>query len=171
MSSHSSLNQPRLQQQNQFQNRFQNRFPLRLHLCPCPIVRRAGHARCAALNPRPRTSRERGRTILPWSTTGRGSKMTSQQRRATAAPFVTITARTSKPSTGTTPESTRLVIKGWFRPCCSRCVQLWWNVDVQKIIKIGRETCGQSYKQFTLVNYDSRVLIWGIFKSGMTLES
>ena len=28
-----------------------------------------------------------------------------------------------------------------------------------------------SYKQFTLVNYDSRVVIWGIFKSGTTLES
>ena len=26
-------------------------------------------------------------------------------------------------------------------------------------------------KQFTLVNYGSRVVIWGIFKSGMTLES
>ena len=31
-------------------------------------------------------------------------------------------------------------------------------------------TSGQSYKQFTLVIYDSRVLIWGIFKSGTTLE-
>ena len=30
---------------------------------------------------------------------------------------------------------------------------------------------GQSYKHFTIVNYDSRVVIWGIFKSGMTLES
>ena len=30
---------------------------------------------------------------------------------------------------------------------------------------------GQSYKHFTLVNYDSRVVIWGIFQSGMTLES
>ena len=29
---------------------------------------------------------------------------------------------------------------------------------------------GQSYKQFTLVIYDSRVVIWGIFKSGMTQE-
>ena len=28
---------------------------------------------------------------------------------------------------------------------------------------------GQSYKQFTLVIYDSRVVIWGIFKSGTTL--
>ena len=31
--------------------------------------------------------------------------------------------------------------------------------------------CGQSYKHFTLVNYDSRVEIWGIFQSGTTLES
>ena len=33
------------------------------------------------------------------------------------------------------------------------------------------ETSGQSYKHFTLINYDSRVVIWGIFQSGMTLES
>ena len=31
--------------------------------------------------------------------------------------------------------------------------------------------CGQSYKQFMLVIYESRVVIWGIFKSGTTLES
>ena len=31
------------------------------------------------------------------------------------------------------------------------------------------ETCGQSYKQFTLVNYDSRNVIWGIFKSVVNL--
>ena len=28
------------------------------------------------------------------------------------------------------------------------------------------ETCGQSYKHFMLVNYDSTVVIWGIFQSG-----
>ena len=33
------------------------------------------------------------------------------------------------------------------------------------------KTSGQSYKQFTLVIYDSRVVIWGILKSGTTLES
>ena len=33
------------------------------------------------------------------------------------------------------------------------------------------DVCGQSYKHFTIVNYDSRVVIWGIFKSGTTLES
>ena len=33
------------------------------------------------------------------------------------------------------------------------------------------ESSGQSYKGSTIVNYDSRVVIWGIFKSGMTLES
>ena len=32
-------------------------------------------------------------------------------------------------------------------------------------------TSGQSYKHFMLVNYDSRVVIWGIFKSATTLES
>ena len=31
-------------------------------------------------------------------------------------------------------------------------------------------TSRKSYKTFTLVNYDSRVVIWGIFKSGTTLE-
>ena len=29
----------------------------------------------------------------------------------------------------------------------------------------------QSYKHFTLVNYDSWVVIWGIFQSGTALES
>ena len=31
--------------------------------------------------------------------------------------------------------------------------------------------CGQSYKQFTLVIYDPRVVIWSVFQSGPTLES
>ena len=31
-------------------------------------------------------------------------------------------------------------------------------------------SCGQSYKQYTLVIYKSRVVMWGIFKSGTTLE-
>ena len=31
--------------------------------------------------------------------------------------------------------------------------------------------CGQSYKHFTIIIYDPRVVIWGIFKSGTTLES
>ena len=30
---------------------------------------------------------------------------------------------------------------------------------------------GQSYKHFMLVNYSFRVVIWGIFQSGLTLES
>ena len=30
---------------------------------------------------------------------------------------------------------------------------------------------GQSYKQVMLIIYDSRVVIWSIFKSGTTLES
>ena len=32
-------------------------------------------------------------------------------------------------------------------------------------------SCGQSYKASTIVNYDSRVIIWGIFESGTTIES
>ena len=32
-------------------------------------------------------------------------------------------------------------------------------------------TSGQSYKHFMLVNYNSRVVIWGIFQSGTNLES
>ena len=44
------------------------------------------------------------------------------------------------------------------------------NLDfLQK--KFYNINCGQSYKHFMLVNYDSRVVIWGIFQSGMTLES
>ena len=37
-------------------------------------------------------------------------------------------------------------------------------------LHLWEKTCGQSYKHFTLVNYNSRVVIWGNFKSGMTLE-
>ena len=33
------------------------------------------------------------------------------------------------------------------------------------------KTSGQSYKHFTLVIYDSSVVIWGIFKSGTPLGS
>ena len=55
-----------------------------------------------------------------------------------------------------------------------------WNIGTSKCTltdilkpqqKIKHETSGQSYKQFALVIYDSRVVIWGIFKSGTTLES
>ena len=31
---------------------------------------------------------------------------------------------------------------------------------VRIFLGIGQEPCGQSYKQFTIVNYDSRVVIW-----------
>ena len=42
---------------------------------------------------------------------------------------------------------------------------------IRRVAKLPHQICGQSYKHFTLVNYDSRVVIWGIFKSGTTLES
>ena len=37
--------------------------------------------------------------------------------------------------------------------------------------KFYSTSSGQSYKASMIVNYDSRVVIWGIFKSGTTLES
>ena len=40
-----------------------------------------------------------------------------------------------------------------------------------RIVFTFKYFCGQSYKHFMLVNYDSRVVIWGIFQSGTTLES
>ena len=38
-------------------------------------------------------------------------------------------------------------------------------------LTMGEVTSGKSYKGSTIVNYDSRGVIWGIFKSGTTLES
>ena len=38
-------------------------------------------------------------------------------------------------------------------------------------LMMNRETRSQSYKQFTIVIYDSSVVIWGNFTSGTTLES
>ena len=51
-----------------------------------------------------------------------------------------------------------------FKPC------LWLGNFLLQSSDCMLETSGQSYKHFTLVNYDSRVVIWGIFQSGMTLE-
>ena len=46
------------------------------------------------------------------------------------------------------------------------------NYDRRGFIRLATgEFCGQSYKQFTLIIYNSRVIIWRIFKSGTTLES
>ena len=56
-----------------------------------------------------------------------------------------------------------------FGFCCSAYVKLasallvWSNTN--------QSNSGQSNKHFTLVIYESRVVIWGIFKSGTTLES
>ena len=46
---------------------------------------------------------------------------------------------------------------------------LFKNILLLFVYDIG--SCGQSYKHFTIVIYDPRVIIWGVFKSGMTLES
>ena len=45
------------------------------------------------------------------------------------------------------------------------------NLDFLQKMFYNINYCGQSYKHFTLVIYNSRVVIWGIFQSGMTLES
>ena len=49
--------------------------------------------------------------------------------------------------------------------------RLFWNPSKQVKYRYLKNISGQSYKHFTLVNYDSRVVKWGIFQSGMTLES
>ena len=47
------------------------------------------------------------------------------------------------------------------------------NLFNQRLIidRVASVTSGQSYKHFMLVNYNSGVVIWGIFQSGTTLES
>ena len=52
-------------------------------------------------------------------------------------------------------------------------LNIWGCVNHIRLILMPAKNapCGQSYKHFTLVNYDSRVVIWGIFQSGTTLES
>ena len=47
--------------------------------------------------------------------------------------------------------------------------QCWWILTPAHSMQVSN-TSGQSYKQFTIVIYDSRVVIWGNFKSGTTLE-
>ena len=37
--------------------------------------------------------------------------------------------------------------------------------------RVNGLSSGQSYKQFTIIIYNSRAIIWGNFKSGTTLES
>ena len=55
----------------------------------------------------------------------------------------------------------------------------FFNIEIEKYVPTYCVTfsqfynihqCGQSYKQFTLLIQESGVVIWGIFKSGMTLE-
>ena len=46
-----------------------------------------------------------------------------------------------------------------------------FNIVHGQILKNNLAICDQSYKHFTIVNYDSRAVTWGIFKSGTTLES
>ena len=53
-------------------------------------------------------------------------------------------------------------------------VQIWAKRVLQfESLLQGRQkmTCGQSYKASMIVNYNSRVVIWGIVESGTILES
>ena len=52
--------------------------------------------------------------------------------------------------------------------CIKECTR---SCDESDCCKGMEHFSGQSYKHFTLVNYDSRVVIWGNFKLGTTLES
>ena len=59
---------------------------------------------------------------------------------------------------------TFLGMKIWFISMPDKkCYPLPWRPKI--------DNSGQSYKHFTLVNYDSRVVLWGIFQSGITLDS
>ena len=60
--------------------------------------------------------------------------------------------------------STGSMIPGFFRS---------WIFDyvLDDNQKVRTEASGQSYKHFTIIIYDPRVIIRGVFKSGMTLES
>ena len=51
-----------------------------------------------------------------------------------------------------------------------KSLNLIYKYNIGLCASIGL-TCGQSYKHFTLINYDSKVVIWRIFQSGTTLES
>ena len=50
-------------------------------------------------------------------------------------------------------------------------VHLHSSEDIFRFLNEHILSCGQSYKHFKLVNYDSWVVIWGIIKSGTTLKS
>ena len=50
---------------------------------------------------------------------------------------------------------------------CRHIVRLIYELG----IALAPAISGQSYKQFMLVNYDPRVVIWSVFQSGTTLES
>ena len=55
--------------------------------------------------------------------------------------------------------------------CLAQCITTFCGNKVSKGAPNRHKTSGQSYETFMLINYDSRVLIWGIFQSGTTLES
>ena len=52
-----------------------------------------------------------------------------------------------------------------------RLFRLWVERQEGHVVNNSKLISGQSYKASTIVNYDSTVVIWGIFKSGTTLDS
>ena len=52
----------------------------------------------------------------------------------------------------------------------SRVINYYVGERFKDSFRLATMNCGESYKQFTLIIYESRVVIWGIFKSGTTLE-
>ena len=89
-------------------------------------------------------SRSTSATSLRSSSSTRASLSTSAIRFTFTAPTSTSWRWRGTPSTPATPVP--------------------WHLKVTM-------NCGQSYKQFTIVIYNSRVVIWSNFKSGVTLES
>ena len=56
--------------------------------------------------------------------------------------------------------------------CCQNVLSFSAEpVNANKLSDCKSSISGQSYKGSMIVNYDSRVVIWGNFKSGTTLES
>ena len=67
------------------------------------------------------------------------------------------------------PKNTSLLaVKLYFKCRIFHFTQDFFDIFNVGLHNIG--SCGQSYKHFTIVIYDPRVVIWSVFKSGTTLE-
>ena len=110
------------------------------------------------------------------------SKISSISPSPLLARHVCSTSSSSE-SRGSSPRPFKLVPRSWtyqtgkmyFRriPIFKFCLFWFTIIDrnyVNALASIFLWPCGQSYKHFTIINYDSRVVIWGIFQSGTTLH-